>query len=226
MWAAPPRVCGDSLARVAGTGPVMHGLHFSECARPVVWTGGTPRNSRAQHVAEDIAARGPALRIVNARGIAMLILKWPHHLNVGKAMKGKMMIKFWILSATTALLATAALAQDATQEFAVGREEYLRGCAACHGEAADGNGEIASMFKTPVPDLTGIAARNDGVFPLLKVIQAIDGRAVIRGHGNPMPVFGNRFRSEASRNDADLGAESLARGRVLELALYIQSIQK
>lgn len=136
------------------------------------------------------------------------------------------MLKSWILAATGMLVATAALAQDANQEFAVGQGEYLFACAACHGEAADGNGEIASMFKGSVPDLTGIAKRNDGVFPLLKVIQAIDGRAVIRGHGNPMPVFGNRFTAQAGDGDALLGAEAIVRGRVLELALYLQSIQE
>lgn len=134
------------------------------------------------------------------------------------------MFKSWILAATGVLGATAVLAQDANQEFMVGQQEYLSACAACHGGAADGNGELAAMFKVRVPDLTGIAKRNDGVFPLLEVIQAIDGRAVIRGHGNPMPVFGNRYREEAGT--AVLGAEALARGRVLELALYLQSIQE
>lgn len=93
-------------------------------------------------------------------------------------------------------------------------------------EVADGTGEIAEMFKDRVRDLTGIAKRNDGVFPLLKVIQAIDGRAVIRGHGNPMPVFGNRYRAEAPGGNPIFGAEAITRGRVLELTLYIQSIQK
>ncbi len=124
------------------------------------------------------------------------------------------------------LCATAVLAQDASDEYAAGREEYLVACAACHGEKADGNGEIATMFKDRVPDLTGIAKRNDGTFPLLEVIQAIDGRAVIRGHGNPMPVFGNRYRAAANGESAILGVEAIARGRVLELALYIQSIQE
>jgi len=136
------------------------------------------------------------------------------------------MFKYWILAMIGILGATAALAQEATDEFAVGRDEYLVACAACHGEAADGNGEIATMFKDRVPDLTGIASRNDGVFPLLDVIQAIDGRAVIRGHGNPMPVFGNRYRAEANGGSALLGSEAVARGRVLELALYLQSIQE
>ena len=136
------------------------------------------------------------------------------------------MFKSWVLATTGVLGAAAVLAQEVNQEFAAGKEEYLVACAACHGEAADGNGEIATMFKNRVPDLTGIAKRNDGVFPLLKVIQAIDGRAVIRGHGNPMPVFGNRYRAEANGESTLFGAEALARGRVLELALYLQSIQE
>lgn len=136
------------------------------------------------------------------------------------------MVRSWMLAATGVLGATAVLAQDAPQEYAVGQKEYLTACAACHGEEADGNGEIAVMFKEPVPDLTGIAMRHDGVFPLLDVIHAIDGRAMIRGHGNPMPVFGNRYRAEADGGNALFGAEAISRGRVLELALYIQSIQR
>lgn len=136
------------------------------------------------------------------------------------------MFKTWILAATGVLGATAVLAQEANQEFTVGREEYLATCAGCHGEAADGNGEIASMFKVRIPDLTGLAKRNDGVFPMLKVIHTIDGRAVIRGHGNPMPVFGNRYRIEGDAANALLGSEAIVRGRVLELAVYLQSIQK
>ena len=84
-------------------------------------------------------------------------------------------------------------------------------------EVVDGTGEIAEMFKDRVPDLTELANRNDGVFPLLKVI---------RGHGNPMPVFGNRYRAEAISGNAIFGAKAITRGRVLKLALYIQPIQK
>lgn len=136
------------------------------------------------------------------------------------------MFRSWLLGAVGILCSTAVLAEDTSKEFTVGQREYLVACAACHGEAADGHGEIAKMFKDKVPDLTGIAKRNDGVFPLLKVIQTIDGRSITRGHGNPMPVFGNRYSAKASDADAILGAEAIARGRVLELALYLQSIQE
>jgi hypothetical protein len=42
-------------------------------------------------------------------------------------------------------------------------------CAVCHGQAADGRGPMARILKTPVPDLTKIAKRNGGVFPLERV---------------------------------------------------------
>jgi mono/diheme cytochrome c family protein len=136
------------------------------------------------------------------------------------------MFKISVLVTAGLLWATASSAQDKTQEFTIGQDEYQKACAACHGGSAVGNGELAAMFKSPIPDLMGIAKRNDGVFPLLSVIQAIDGRAVIRGHGNSMPVFGNRYRAEADSRSMMFGSEAIARGRVLELALHIQSIQE
>ncbi len=116
------------------------------------------------------------------------------------------------------------------EDFAAGREEYLAACAACHGETAAGDGPMAELFREPVPDLTGIAARNDGVFPTEEIMQIVDGRQEIRAHGSPMPVFGNRFvHSHVSENwysYAIGNSEQLARARVLELVLYLQSIQQ
>jgi len=121
-------------------------------------------------------------------------------------------------------LALPALAQE--DEFSAGREEYLAACAACHGENADGNGPIATMFTTPVPDLLKISARNEGVFPLLDVFHIIDGRTEVKAHGNPMPVFGNRYEAEAGESAGPYGPEAQVRARVLELVYYLQSIQE
>ncbi len=126
----------------------------------------------------------------------------------------------------TALTSTPAVAED----FAAGREEYLAACAACHGESAEGDGPMAELFRDPVPDLTGIAARNDGVFPTEEIMQIVDGRREIRGHGSPMPVFGNRFVHERVSENwysyAIANSEQIARARTLELVLYLQSIQR
>lgn len=110
-------------------------------------------------------------------------------------------------------------------EFTRGRAEYLASCAGCHGENADGAGPVASYLNIAVPGLRDLAQKNDGTFPLLKVIQIIDGRAVIRGHGNPMPVFGNRYSMQIEEFGTLYGTEVLVRARVLELASYLHSIQ-
>lgn len=132
------------------------------------------------------------------------------------------------LAITVALLCMTnfAVAEQTNDEFAAGAKEYIAGCAACHGEAADGNGPIAPMFKSRVPDLRQIAKRNDGVFPLLDVIHTIDGRAMVKAHGNPMPIFGRRYTVDETERGLGFGTESVVRGRVLELALYLQSIQQ
>lgn len=129
--------------------------------------------------------------------------------------------------AIAALITTAthAAAAGNEREFERGKEEYMAACASCHGEAADGNGPIATMFSTRVPALTDLAARNDGVFPFLEVMHVIDGRTAVRAHGNPMPIFGRRYTTEIGEHAGLFGAEILVRSRVLELVAYLQSIQ-
>jgi len=107
----------------------------------------------------------------------------------------------------------------------VGKIEYDNACAACHGATGLGDGPLAEMMTVPVPDLTGLQAANDGKFPMLDVIQFIDGRTGTRGHGYPMPVWGDRFK--ASMEDmGSYGAEVQIRGRILSLAYFLQSLQK
>ncbi len=118
--------------------------------------------------------------------------------------------------------ATPALAQ----EEAAGRDEYLQSCASCHGQEARGDGPLAELMTVEVPDLTGIVRRNDGIFPMLDVIQIIDGRTGVRGHGFPMPVWGDRYKAGAVDEMGSHTAEIVTRGRILSLALYLQSIQR
>lgn len=131
-----------------------------------------------------------------------------------------------LLSALLLAGAQVASAEEPGGEFARGKAEYVAACAACHGEAADGNGPIASMFNVRVPDLRKLSAANDGEFPFLKIFHIIDGRTAIRAHGNPMPVFGNRYATEAEEHGSLFGSETLARARVTELVLYLQSLQQ
>jgi mono/diheme cytochrome c family protein len=107
----------------------------------------------------------------------------------------------------------------------IGEAEYMEACASCHGESGKGDGPLAELMTVDVPSLTGLSAANDGAFPMLEVIQVIDGRTGVRGHGYPMPVWGSRYKAEAMEA-GEYAAEIDVRGRVLSLALYIQSIQE
>ena len=122
---------------------------------------------------------------------------------------------------STAICAGPVLADEMKDPGSVAYAQY---CAACHGEYGMGKGAIADVLTAEVPDLTTLAARNDGVFPMLQVIHVIDGRTGVRAHGGPMPVFGALFS-----DDMDLGPYGgpvYTRGKILSLAYYLESIQK
>ncbi len=129
----------------------------------------------------------------------------------------KLLIAAALASATAA---GGALAQDSE----VGHMLYNDFCVACHGEMGKGGGELAGLMTIEVPDLTGLSARNDGEFPMLKVIHIIDGRTGMRAHGGPMPVFGKIFTAQAYET-GPYGPVLETRGRVLALAMYLESIQ-
>lgn len=107
----------------------------------------------------------------------------------------------------------------------IGKREYMNNCASCHGESAMGQGPLAELMTIDVPSLTTLAKRNDGEFPMLDVIHTIDGRQGTRGHGGPMPVWGDRL-SRRVENAGPYGGEAAIRGRVLSLAYYLESIQE
>lgn len=85
---------------------------------------------------------------------------------------------------------------------------------------------MADLMSVEIPDLTQLSLQNDGVFPMLKVIQVIDGRTGVRGHGSEMPVWGRQFTVEVIGDTGIYGSEIYARGKVLSLAYYLESIQK
>ncbi|ANT59601.1 MULTISPECIES: c-type cytochrome [unclassified Salipiger] len=107
-----------------------------------------------------------------------------------------------------------------------GETEYMNACAACHGESGVGDGPLAELMTVDLPDLTQISANNDGEFPMLEVIQIIDGRSGIRGHGYPMPVWGQRFKEALSVEIGAYASEIVTRGRILALAQHLESMQQ
>lgn len=121
-----------------------------------------------------------------------------------------------VLLATLAGVGTAG-ERDAAE---AGRLRFETDCALCHGPDARGNGPFAALLNVTPPDLTGLARANGGRFPFSGVYRSIDGRDRPLAHGTEaMPVWGRRWKAEG-------GEETWVRGRVLELILYLESVQE
>jgi len=132
-----------------------------------------------------------------------------------------MLRSVFAIAALAGVVATGVAAQDT-----IGEKEFMIACAGCHGETAKGDGKLAGLLKIDTPDLTRMSKNNGGEFPYEYAIWVIDGRKLIRMHGaTDMPIWGERFQSSATSERGET-AEMVARGRILSLVYYLQSIQQ
>lgn len=105
----------------------------------------------------------------------------------------------------------------------VGKATYTQYCSACHGYDGKGNGPVANWLTAKPTDLTQIAKNAGGEFPMLRVIDGIDGTATVRAHGeSDMPVWGDRFRADAK---APMSRQAEVRGKLLFITEYLRTIQ-
>ncbi len=122
-----------------------------------------------------------------------------------------------------ALLSASAMAQ---QRVDLGKREYDTNCAACHGVDGKGNGVYVEFLKRSPPDLTTMAKRNGGVFPLARAYEVIEGAGP--GHGTrEMPIWGKDYSVKAAEYYVDVpyNQEAVVRARILALAEYLSRLQ-
>ena len=134
-----------------------------------------------------------------------------------------------------AVIAFAGIASAQSQGTDVGRAEYFSSCASCHGADAKGGGPVGSVLKQRPTDLTLLAKKNGGVFPLDRIYRVIDGREEISGHGSrDMPIWGYRFVPPSNKNlklsddfiySPSVSAEGVIHGRILAVIDYLNRVQ-
>lgn len=130
------------------------------------------------------------------------------------------MTRFPIVMAAL-LLAGAATAQD----MRAGGSLYATYCASCHGETLEGDGMMTGVLNITPPDLTGLAARNGGVFPRARVVYRIDGRDPLPAHGGDMPYFGDLFDSDMGAMKAETGQPILTGRGIIDLVAFLEAQQ-
>lgn len=125
------------------------------------------------------------------------------------------------------LCSSAVLAQQPRQDL--GKREFDANCASCHGVNGKGNGPFVELLRRSPPDLTNLSKANQGVFPMDRLYQVIDG-ANVPSHGSrDMPIWGHDFKVQ----DAEYYLEArgrydpaaLVRARILTLLEYINRLQ-
>jgi mono/diheme cytochrome c family protein len=130
------------------------------------------------------------------------------------------------------LLATGALAAlpAAAQSIDYGQAEFAASCSGCHGATARGDGHFREYLNRAPADLTVLARGNGGVFPVQRVMQAIDGRNTVSGHGRAgeMPIWGAVYVTQVKGDPTTVGLapEAAARMKIALLVDYLNRIQQ
>jgi hypothetical protein len=102
---------------------------------------------------------------------------------------------------------------------------YIEHCAACHGMDATGNGPSSGDLATASPDLTKIAARRNGVWPMLEVMGIIDGYTRVTNPRVDMPVLSDFTEGKSEKFDTGNGQTYWAPANLLSITRYLETIQ-
>ena len=101
-----------------------------------------------------------------------------------------------------------------------GKQMFADYCAPCHGLSAKGDGPAAAALKTPPADLTQLAKKNNGKFPMDHVMNDLRQGSSLSAHGSSdMPVWGPLFKSLDTTNPV------MVDQRIHNLSVYIESLQ-
>ncbi len=126
------------------------------------------------------------------------------------------------------LVASASAADKAN----AGKNEFRNSCALCHSTDGKGGSAINDLLKKAPPDLTLLSKRNGGKFPADRVAAMIDGRDLVKGHGDrDMPAWGNRYSEDKMKAAEYYGeipykdTEMYVKNRIRALTEYLVSIQ-
>lgn len=131
----------------------------------------------------------------------------------------------FVVAVSAAVFAGGAVAGE---RLDIGKREYEANCVVCHGVKGKGDGPFNQVLTIKTPDLTVLSKNNDGLFPVSRVLEVIDGRNVVKGHGTrEMPIWGDIYTSQASPqfDDYPYNAALFVWARTLALIDYLNRLQ-
>ncbi len=133
-------------------------------------------------------------------------------------------VVFWWVLLALPLAAQEQPLRIPGETMSAGQQYFQRYCSACHGLTGRGDGPAAPALQPPPADLTRIAQRRGGHFPVAEIAAFIDGRTVMPAHGSrEMPIWGERFGEMGGGGSV---GEEVVRGNLLILIEYLRSLQR
>jgi mono/diheme cytochrome c family protein len=128
-----------------------------------------------------------------------------------------------LASASASAQSKAAPRQDSIPPDFVptGKAMFKQYCAACHGLDAKGHGPARAALKIPAADLTTLAKRHGGEFPIDLVTNVLRFGPGVAAHGSSdMPTWGGIFQYMDNYNQASV------QKRIKNLCDYLISLQE
>jgi mono/diheme cytochrome c family protein len=104
-------------------------------------------------------------------------------------------------------------------DMLAGRDSFELYCSSCHGKQGRGDGPVATVLNVKPADLSRLAQRNGGTFPVERVLETITfGARPVPAHGtSEMPIWGELFGA--------LESKVRARERIANIVTYVQALQ-
>lgn len=102
---------------------------------------------------------------------------------------------------------------------------YIKKCDSCHGVTGRGYGHAAIGLGSPPKDLTQIAARRDGIWPILEVMSIIDGYSQRSLPREDMPIFDDFLQGEMIDFDTGNGLTTPTPTNLIEMVNYLETLQ-
>ena len=129
------------------------------------------------------------------------------------------------LLACAASVAVSGIARADDMQLAVGKKQYMKYCATCHGPSGTGTDGMASrLFTKPPTNLTLLAKNNGGKFPMMEVLGVVKGDQPIAAHGTrEMPVWGQIIGGDPT--EEGMYKKDAAEAQILTIGTYLESIQ-
>ena len=113
----------------------------------------------------------------------------------------------------------------ADEQIEVGKKQYMKYCATCHGPSGTGtDGTASRLFTKPPTNLTLLAKNNGGKFPMMEVIGIVRGDQPIAAHGTrEMPVWGQAMGGDPTQEG--MYAKDAAGAQIMTIGKYLETIQ-